>query len=166
MNMKGYEIRFFAVGTASKGGDAILVRVIDENDATHIVIIDGGYKDDGDRIVDYVSNDLGLDTIILSRIGSVVIEGIMKKFCWLKKYDVNKYINKRKDNDLVETILSFANLYRTLSAAFLALPIISLIHGYNPCEYCAMYLMYVLLLILFISSFYKQYNYFCNAVEK
>lgn len=104
--------------------------------------------------------------IILSRIGSVVIEGIMKKFCWLKKYDVNKYINKRKDNDLVETILSFANLYRTLSAAFLALPIISLIHGYNPCEYCAMYLMYVLLLILFISSFYKQYNYFCNAVEK
>lgn len=65
MNIKGYEIRFFAVGTASKGGDAILVRVIDENDATHIVIIDGGYKDDGDRIVDYVSNDLGLDTIDL-----------------------------------------------------------------------------------------------------
>lgn len=63
MNIKAYEIRFFAVGTASKGGDAILVRVIDENDITHIVVIDGGYKEEGERIVDYVSNDLGLDTI-------------------------------------------------------------------------------------------------------
>lgn len=65
MTVKGYEVRFFAVGTASKGGDAILIRVIDENDVTHIVIVDGGYKEDGDRIVDYVSNDLGLDTIDL-----------------------------------------------------------------------------------------------------
>lgn len=65
MKIKGYEIRFLAVGTASKGGDAILIRVIDENDVTHIVIVDGGYKDDGERIVDYVSNELGLDTIDL-----------------------------------------------------------------------------------------------------
>lgn len=104
--------------------------------------------------------------VILSRIGSVVIEGIMKKFSYIKKYDVQKYINKRKEDDLVETLLSFANLYRSFSAVFLTLPIISLLKGYGADEHCTMYILYLLLLLLFVISFYKQYGYFCDSVDK
>lgn len=104
--------------------------------------------------------------VILSRIGSVVIEGIMKKFSYIKKYDVQKYINKRKEDDLVETLLSFANLYRSFSAVFLTLPIISLLKGYGVAEHCTMYILYLLLLLLFVISFYKQYGYFCDSVDK
>ena len=83
--------------------------------------------------------------VILSRIGSVVIEGIMKKFSYIKKYDVQRYLIKRKDDDLVETLLSFANLYRSFSAVFLVLPIISILCGYNPFKYYLIYFLYIIL---------------------
>ena len=36
--------------------DAIVIEVFDEEDNPHIAIIDGGYADDGQRIVDYLVN--------------------------------------------------------------------------------------------------------------
>lgn len=56
MKTDKYHIRFFRVGDASKGGDAIVIEVFDEEDNPHIAIIDGGYADDGQRIVDYLVN--------------------------------------------------------------------------------------------------------------
>lgn len=56
MKTDKYHIRFFRVGDASKGGDAIVIEVFDEEDNPHITIIDGGYADDGQRIVDYLVN--------------------------------------------------------------------------------------------------------------
>ena len=57
MKTNKYLIRFFQVGTSSKGGDAILIRLFDENDKEHLVLIDGGYKDTGDRIIKYIKSD-------------------------------------------------------------------------------------------------------------
>ena len=54
MKTNKYLIRFFQVGSCSKGGDAILIRLFDEYDHEHLVLIDGGYKETGDRIVDYI----------------------------------------------------------------------------------------------------------------
>ena len=41
MKINKYQIRFFSVGSESKGGDAILIEVFDENDKPHLAIIDG-----------------------------------------------------------------------------------------------------------------------------
>jgi beta-lactamase superfamily II metal-dependent hydrolase len=53
----GYEIDFIGVGQESQSGDAILVRFGNmqglRNEQT-IVLIDGGFKDDGQRIVDHI----------------------------------------------------------------------------------------------------------------
>ena len=57
MKTNKYLIRFFQVGTSSKGGDAILIRLFDENDKEHLVLIDGGYKETGERIVDYIKKE-------------------------------------------------------------------------------------------------------------
>ena len=54
MKTDKYHIRFFRVGDASKGGDAIVIEVFDKSDKPHIAIIDGGYAGDGQKIVDYL----------------------------------------------------------------------------------------------------------------
>ena len=62
MNVNKYEVRFFAVGSGTKGGDAIFIRLIDESNNTNVILIDGGYQEDGGKIVKYMKV-LGLDTI-------------------------------------------------------------------------------------------------------
>lgn len=60
-----YEIRFFRVGTASKGGDAIFIRLYDEYDHPTVIVIDGGYTEDGNKIIRYMVDKCGLNTIDL-----------------------------------------------------------------------------------------------------
>lgn len=59
-----YEIRFFQVGQKSKGGDAIVIRLYDDNNAPIVIVIDGGYQVNGKEIVEFLK-DNGLDTIDL-----------------------------------------------------------------------------------------------------
>ena len=61
MKTDKYQIQFFSVGNESKGGDAILIEVFDENDKPHLAIIDGGYSEDGQRMVDYLVGKYGED---------------------------------------------------------------------------------------------------------
>lgn len=49
-----YEIRFFQVGNASKGGDAILIRFLDEFQKPTVIIVDGGYSETGGKIIEYL----------------------------------------------------------------------------------------------------------------
>ena len=47
------EIDFLEAGQKSSG-DAITLRYRDDNDVDHIHVVDGGYTDDGDRLVDHI----------------------------------------------------------------------------------------------------------------
>lgn len=81
--IKRYEVRFFAVGNASKGGDAIFIRMYDEEDRPKVVVIDGGYAENGEKIIRYM-----IDECHLNRIDYVVnthpdidhISGLIKLF--------------------------------------------------------------------------------------
>ncbi len=64
MVVEKYEIRFFAVGTTKKGGDAIFIRLYDKESNVKVILIDGGYQDTAERIINYMKS-LGLDTINL-----------------------------------------------------------------------------------------------------
>lgn len=64
MEVKKYEIRFFAVGKSTKGGDCIFIRLYDEGDNPIVILIDGGYKETGNKVIDYMK-ELKLDTINL-----------------------------------------------------------------------------------------------------
>lgn len=59
-----YEIRFFPVGKSSKGGDAILIRLYDAQNNLCVIVIDGGYTEDGQAILDYLL-ELGVTRIDL-----------------------------------------------------------------------------------------------------
>ena len=62
--INAYEIRFFQVGSASKGGDAILIRLLDEDQKPTIIVVDGGYKETGEKIIAYLKN-LNISVIVL-----------------------------------------------------------------------------------------------------
>lgn len=59
ININKYHIKFFKVGDKTKGGDAIVIELFDENDREHITIIDGGYKETGAKIVAYLKSKYG-----------------------------------------------------------------------------------------------------------
>lgn len=62
----GHEIDFLAVGEESSGGDAIALRYGDltgnRNDQT-VIVIDGGYKDCGQALVDHIKDHFGTDRV-------------------------------------------------------------------------------------------------------
>ena len=104
--------------------------------------------------------------LIISRIGSLLIEEIFKKIGIIKGYNVGNYIAKRKEDDMIETLLSFANLYRSFCALSILLIIVTIVEGYSLCDYWLYYLLEVLLLLLFGFSFYKQYSYFSSVIPE
>ena len=55
-NKNKYCVRFFHVGNDTKGGDAILIELFDETDNPFIILIDGGYKETGEKICQYIIN--------------------------------------------------------------------------------------------------------------
>ena len=101
--------------------------------------------------------------ISLSRFGSIVIEGFLLKGGIIKDYDVRKYLQKKKDYELIEMLLELTNLYRTLCALFTVLFLITFKFK-DPCE-CHWFLTELSLAILFGLSFYKQYNYFLDSIN-
>ena len=61
--VKKYEIRFFRVGEASKGGDAIFIRLYDARENPFVMVIDGGYSNNGDDIIRYMVDECKLNKI-------------------------------------------------------------------------------------------------------
>ncbi len=80
--IKAYEVRFFRVGSSSKGGDAILIRLIDENNNPMIIIVDGGYKENGERIIEYLSSlsITSIDLVINTHPDIDHISGLIRLF--------------------------------------------------------------------------------------
>lgn len=57
--VSSFEIEFLAVGENSKSGDAILISWVDLTGRRYIVIIDGGYKANGEKLVELVHSRFG-----------------------------------------------------------------------------------------------------------
>src|SRR5260370_37962737 len=63
----GYEIDFLPVGDGSKSGDAIALRYgnLHSGDPNQqmVIVIDGGYTDDGEALVDLIKTHYGTDYV-------------------------------------------------------------------------------------------------------
>lgn len=117
--IKKYEIRFLPVGEGSKGGDAIVMRLIDEFENQFVVVVDGGYANNSNDIVDYVKNvcrtnkiDLVFNTHPdLDHIGGLIElvksdEVSISKICFNRPWrDANLNTSYFKDGRLTEKSL-------------------------------------------------------------
>ncbi|OLQ69867.1 hypothetical protein BIT28_07570 [Photobacterium proteolyticum] len=60
----GFEVDFHAVGEETKSGDAISMRFV-EGDEQFVIVIDGGFKSDGEKVVNTVKNHYGTNYVDL-----------------------------------------------------------------------------------------------------
>jgi hypothetical protein len=98
--------------------------------------------------------------LIISRVGSLVIEGILLKLSVIKEINTKKLFDKFKDNTKLELIYEAMNMYRTLAAMSILLCILTIldmvINMAFSLEVIGCCLLEILIFILFTFAFYKQ----------
>lgn len=70
--------------------------------------------------------------MIISRIGSLVIEGIFERLKWIKYASKAEYVAAVKKDARIESLLETSNMYRTCASLFSYIRICERVFG--PCE--------------------------------
>ena len=121
----------------------------------------------GDIIIDlFVCYFIGL---VISRIGSLVIEYLLKKIRIIKFSDYKKYIQASKDDEKIELFSEINNMYRTFISLFLCL---LLVIGYDSIrdifvinKTLESVILFVVLILLFTLSYKKQTDYISKRID-
>lgn len=107
--------------------------------------------------------------LVISRIGSLFIEPMLKKIGFLKFTDYKDFLHASKLDRKIEELSEANNMYRTLCSLFLILIILFFYHIFSEYSYFIqkyeIYLLISSLLILFIFSYRKQTKYIVRRVN-
>ena len=105
--------------------------------------------------------------MIISRIGSLIIEPAMVRLRILERRDYKDFAKAETKDKKIALLSEQSNTYRSLAALFLAVLvsfIISSVSGYK--SFCLSYCILAFLgLILFVYSFVKQNNYINKRID-
>jgi hypothetical protein len=107
--------------------------------------------------------------LIISRIGSLAIEPLMKRAKWIKYTDYKEFALACAKDAKIEVLVEVSNTYRTLTAAFLALVVGELATA-NQRDWSSLQpwlplAALIALMTLFLVSFAKQTAYVRKRVE-
>lgn len=112
--------------------------------------------------------------MVLSRIGSIIIEPIMKKIKVVKHAPYSDYVKASSIEPLVDTLSEVNNTYRTLLSTFICafmykvcitINEICLINEVTFLQKNKDWILIILLIILFSFSYVKQASYVRKRVE-
>jgi len=107
--------------------------------------------------------------LVISRIGSLIIEPVMKKISFVKFAPYKDYVLASAKDPTLETLSEVNNMYRTLCALFLvilATKAYEAITMYlNMSGNAPAYILFAVLLVLFALSYRKQTKYITQRVE-
>lgn len=107
--------------------------------------------------------------LVISRVGSVIIEPLFKKIKIVKFKDYKDFIEASKIDEKLEVLSEQNNVFRTITAMFV---IMILVEIYSKLSiYCNLskfdfYMLSWTLLIIFILAYIKQTNYITSRIEK
>lgn len=108
--------------------------------------------------------------LIVSRIGSLVVEPVLKKIKFVNFAEYGRYVSASKADVLIETLSETNNMYRTLCALFLC---VILLNGYSLMEQAWPVLqnetaVIVIggLFLMFLFAYRKQTNYITKRIAK
>lgn len=108
--------------------------------------------------------------MVISRLGSLVLEPLLKKIAFVKYSDYADYLNACQADGKLEVMVEASNTYRTLASAFAALVLcfcwISLADYFAVSTNAQGGLAVLLLFILFVVSFQKQASFITKRVER
>lgn len=106
--------------------------------------------------------------LIISRIGSLVIEPVLKKLGFLKYADYDAYVAASRDDASLDRLSEVNNMYRTLCSLLLVLGLLAVFdtmaQAYPVVEMVARYLGALALLVMFLFSYRKQAQYIAKRV--
>ena len=107
--------------------------------------------------------------LVISRIGSLIIEPVLLKINLVKYSDYSDYLKASKEDQKIETLLEVNNTYRTIIAMFFSLALFKgfdvLAAKFSMLALFGPYILGLFMMILFIWSFKKQSNYINKRVD-
>lgn len=109
--------------------------------------------------------------MVVSRVGSVIIEPIAKKAKLVKYAPYDEFISASKKDEKINILLETNNIYRTFLAV-LFISLLLLFHSYILIDKLKMSnetsttIIFLALLILFASAYRKQTQYIYNRIKK
>lgn len=108
--------------------------------------------------------------LVLSRVGSVVIEPLLKVLRFIRFEDYPSYLNAETMDKKIAVLQEASNTYRTLLAGFVVLSIGVLIEPYFKYDLHSLEERWrfipVLLMILFAFGFRKQTQFIVKRIQK
>ncbi len=107
--------------------------------------------------------------MVISRIGSLVIEPVLRKLSFLKFADYADFVEASKKDSKIELLSEINNMYRTLCSLFILLVLLRL-YGFIGSKLAILksansYILAILLLVLFLFSYRKQTNYITKRIK-
>lgn len=107
--------------------------------------------------------------MIISRIGSILIEPLLKKTKFVKFVDYKLFLKASKEDSKISILSETNNMYRTFIALFISILIVK-IYNYYSNIYIVLknysdIIIITALLILFLVSYKKQVNYIKDRVN-
>lgn len=107
--------------------------------------------------------------MIISRIGSIIIEPICKKIKFVKYAEYSKFIEASKEDEKIDTLSEVNNMYRTFLATFISLGIIKIYYhfyyGFKIMQNMDEFILYFGSIILFLLAYRKQVSYIKKRVD-
>ncbi len=107
--------------------------------------------------------------LVISRIGSIFIEPVLKFIKFLKFADYKRFVKASKADTTIDTLSEVNNMYRTICSLFL---ILIAINGFEWLSTKWLFLserkfetLTAFLFLLFLFSYRKQTNYITKRIE-
>ena len=107
--------------------------------------------------------------MVISRVGSLVVEPILKKISFLRFADYKDFVSAAQSDAKIEILSEVNNTYRTLCALFLSL---IATRGYEAIETWlptmkkgTPFVVVLSLLVIFLWSYRKQTSYITKRIE-
>ena len=108
--------------------------------------------------------------LLISRVGSLIIEPVLKKSSFLKFADYSEFLTASKKDEKIEVLSEMNNMYRTLVSTFFLLVVLNL-YQYVESRIPALkdadsYIMLGLLMVIFLFAYRKQTNYIIKRIKE
>ncbi len=107
--------------------------------------------------------------LVISRIGSLAVEPIMRKVSFLRFAAYEDYVNVSKKDSKLDTLSEANNMYRTFCTLFISLGALELYERTADRlafpEYVTPCLLFALMFGLFAFSYRKQTSYITKRIE-
>jgi hypothetical protein len=107
--------------------------------------------------------------LTISRIGSLIIEPLLRKFSFVNFSEYKKYVSASNKDPKVELLSEMNNMFRTIVSTFVVL---LLLKGYNLLEIAnpqlenwTDYILIVGLFVLFLFAYRKQSAYISERIK-